>query len=168
MSQSMSPAAAAEIAKYSNFRVVFFLMMLAAFAFVVALLWNDAIQATVNQLVPDRSNFWIKYLVAFLVTLLLVLIAYGLSRLFLSSWAASTATTTQRVVRVASPAVVAQPQYVSSAGPCQPQVIVQPTAPCAPVRQVPVQQYVEVLDCQRQKPRTVGHPVGCACTYCHQ
>ena len=61
--------------------------VVAAFGFVAALAWNDAIKSLIEFLFPFvHSSVWIKFVYALLVTLLAVLITYQLSKLA-SQWA---------------------------------------------------------------------------------
>ena len=55
--------------------------ILAAFSFVAGLAWNEAIKSFIDQFFPNSSNsIFIKFIYAFIVTIIIVLISVYLLR----------------------------------------------------------------------------------------
>jgi len=66
----------------SQFRTTMLTVVGGAFAFVMALFWNDAIKETINAIVPANQTLFYKYLAAAIVTLIGVLAVFALTKLF--------------------------------------------------------------------------------------
>jgi len=54
----------------------------AAFGLIVGLAWNDAIKSFIDYIFPQRDNIWAKFIYAGFLTLLMVIGAVFLVRLF--------------------------------------------------------------------------------------
>ncbi|MDQ3018543.1 MAG: DUF5654 family protein [bacterium] len=52
-----------------------------AFALVAALAWNEAIKAVIDQFVPQASAIFSKFLYAFVLTLIVVIISMRLTKI---------------------------------------------------------------------------------------
>jgi hypothetical protein len=50
-------------------------LMMAAFGFVAALAWNDAIQSLFKTFIGEINQVWAKFIYAVIVTLILVIVA---------------------------------------------------------------------------------------------
>ena len=68
-----------------HFRTTMLTVVGGAFAFVMALFWNDAIKETINAIVPANQTLLYKYLAAAVVTLIGVLAVFALTKLFKKS-----------------------------------------------------------------------------------
>ncbi len=56
-------------------------LIMSAFGLVTALAWNDAVQTTFNLIFGKQSELWAKYIYAFFLTVVVVLIAVWLDRI---------------------------------------------------------------------------------------
>jgi hypothetical protein len=66
----------------NQFRTTMLTMLGGAFAFVMALFWNDAIKETINAIVPANQTLFYKYLAAAIVTVIGVLAVFALTKVF--------------------------------------------------------------------------------------
>jgi len=66
----------------NQFRTTILTVVGGAFAFVMALFWNDAIKETIIMIVPTSQTLFYKYLAAVLVTLIGVIALFLMAKLF--------------------------------------------------------------------------------------
>ena len=66
----------------NHFRTTMLTVVGGAFAFVMALFWNDAIKETIIMIVPTSQTLFYKYLAAVLVTLIGVIALFLMAKLF--------------------------------------------------------------------------------------
>jgi len=64
-----------------HFRTTLLTVVGGAFAFVMALFWNDAIKETINMIVPASQTVFYKYLAAVLVTLIGVVAIFAMTKI---------------------------------------------------------------------------------------
>jgi len=64
-----------------NIKTIVITMILSAFGFLVALSWRDAIQQTIDLLVPSGEGLVYTYMAAILVTVIAVVVTYVLIKL---------------------------------------------------------------------------------------
>jgi len=69
-----------EEAKNLKFREVIVSLIVSAFALVAALFWRDAIQAFIEELVPQGQGLTYQFFVAILVTIIAVVAIYVVSQ----------------------------------------------------------------------------------------
>ncbi len=56
--------------------------IVAAFGLIIGLAWNDAIKSLIDYIFPQRDNVWAKFIYAGALTIIMVLGAVFLVRLF--------------------------------------------------------------------------------------
>lgn len=66
--------------KLTDVKTIFMTSILTALAFVVGLFWNDAIRAAIEELVPQGTGIFYKFLAAVIVTVVVVIVTYLLIR----------------------------------------------------------------------------------------
>ena len=59
-----------------DFRTLLMYSIISALALVVGLFWNEAIKATIEQIVPKGESLFFKYLAAIAVTVIVVITVY--------------------------------------------------------------------------------------------
>lgn len=64
-----------------HFRTTMLTVVGGAFAFVMALFWNDAIKETINVIVPVNQTLFYKYMAAVLVTLIGVVAIFAMTKI---------------------------------------------------------------------------------------
>lgn len=70
-----------EYAKTLNISGLITASIISALSFVVGLFWRDAIKKTIEEFVPKASGLFWSYVVAIIVTLIVVIIAFILIKL---------------------------------------------------------------------------------------
>lgn len=74
-------AALEENIKKADFRATLTTAIVAGLAFVVGLFWRDAIQATINRIIPQGDGLVFVYAAAIIATIVVIVIAYILVKL---------------------------------------------------------------------------------------
>ncbi len=69
-----------EYARKRDVRGMFITAIITAMAFVVGLFWNDAIRSGIETIIPVQERLSAKFMAAFAVTVLVVLVAWTLVR----------------------------------------------------------------------------------------
>lgn len=65
-----------KIRQLSDIRTLTLYSIITAMAFVVGLFWNEAIKATIEQIIPQGDTLPYKYLAAIIVTIVVVIFVY--------------------------------------------------------------------------------------------
>lgn len=65
-----------KIRQLSDFRTLLLYSIISALALVVGLFWNEAIKATIEQIVPQGDSLLYKYLAAIVVSVIVVVFVY--------------------------------------------------------------------------------------------
>lgn len=65
-----------KLQQLSSFRTLMLTSIISAMALVVGLFWNDAIKATIDQIVPKGDSLFYKYLAAIVVSIIVVVFVY--------------------------------------------------------------------------------------------
>jgi short subunit fatty acids transporter len=65
-----------KLKQMSDFRTVFISSIVSALALVVGLFWNDAFKTLIEDIVPAKEGTFYKFVAAFFVTVLVVIIIY--------------------------------------------------------------------------------------------
>lgn len=69
-----------KINQLTDIRYLFLYSIVSALALVVGLFWNDAIKATIEQIVPQGDSLFYKYLAAVIVSVIVLVFVYILMR----------------------------------------------------------------------------------------
>ena len=54
----------------------FYAFLIAAFVYIVALAWNNAINASIDYYFKDRRSVWFKIVYAFIITFIAIILIY--------------------------------------------------------------------------------------------
>ncbi len=69
-------------AKQLDFRDALLLALTTAITLTIALYWQESIKDLVQRLVPRTTALWLNFAIAILITLIGVVLIYGLFKLF--------------------------------------------------------------------------------------
>ncbi len=69
-----------ESAKKLDFQGLIVTSLITSFSLVVGLFWKDAVQDTIDTTLPSGEGLFYKYLVAFMVTIIVVVVSFLLIR----------------------------------------------------------------------------------------
>ncbi len=65
-----------KIRQMSDVRTLVLTSIMTALALVVGLFWNEAIKATIEQIIPQGDTLFYKYVAATMVTIVVVIVVY--------------------------------------------------------------------------------------------